>query len=335
MGALLLGSGGGGDVSLGVQLLRQQLRNGLGIPVIDADSLPPARTVIHPALIGSPTVNSERLMHPDDFVKATSALASHLGVQVSAVGIAEIGGVNAFTPMMVAAALGLPLIDGDLIGRAFPRPEQTTLAFAGEPIGPLSVIGPHGETVLISGADVASVQRLLWSAVAAMGGAAASALYPIEAGRLASHGLRGSLSTCHRIGRQFLAAPATSGPELAQAVGGRLLCEGRVDELRPAGQDLGCATLGDRRTGAVVRVDFRSEFVNVAIDGCSVASTPDVIVALDPARRRPLFCEELRPGQPLVIVCIRALYDWPEKAMSLVGPAAFGAEGAAEYPAAP
>ena len=39
---------------------------------------------------------------------------------------AEIGGANAFTPLLAAAKTGLPILDADMIGRAFPELQMSS-----------------------------------------------------------------------------------------------------------------------------------------------------------------------------------------------------------------
>ncbi len=49
-----------------------------------------------------------------------------VGQKVSALISAEIGGANALEPVIAAAMAGLPVIDGDGMGRAFPEVQMTT-----------------------------------------------------------------------------------------------------------------------------------------------------------------------------------------------------------------
>ncbi|MFJ3819681.1 S-methyl thiohydantoin desulfurase domain-containing protein [Streptomyces nodosus] len=51
----------------------------------------------------------------------------HLGGELAAVGVIEIGGLNAVAAVLAAARLGAPVLDGDLMGRAFPRINRTTV----------------------------------------------------------------------------------------------------------------------------------------------------------------------------------------------------------------
>jgi DUF917 family protein len=325
-GATLLGSGGGGEVATGALLLSRELA-GAPVPLIAAAALAPDTLVVHAGLVGAPDVLAERLADPDDFADAVRTAAEVAGGSAGAVGVIEIGGLNAVVAAVAAARLGLPLVDGDLMGRAFPRIDQTVAAVAGVDPAPLVLVGPGGNSVVVRQCSRRLAERLLRANVLALGGAAALAVHPLPAARLAAMGVRGSVSACLGLGDRLLTARDTGGtPEgLADALGAELLAVGRVEELAPR-QDLtpGWATLTDGRTGAVVRVDLLDEYLAVTVDGVTRAATPQIIAAVDPSGRRPLRADQLRTGGHLILLRLPSLHAWPAEAEPLVGPTAFG-----------
>jgi hypothetical protein len=322
-GAVLLGSGGGGDVAVAAQLLRQLLGS-RSVEVVAAKSLPPDALVVHVGVVGAPDVLAERLIAPEDFAIAARAVVAQVGGELSAVGVIEIGGVNAMIPVLTAAQLGLPVVDGDLMGRAFPRISQTTLALAGHRAEPLAVVSPAFDTVIVPTCSAKAAESLVTSCVAAMGGAAALALYPTTATVLAAVGVPGSLSSCVKLGGTYLSA-LLGTVELADRLGGRRVFEGRVEELLPRdGPTPGSITLGDHGSGSTVRIDYLDEFLAVTMDGTTLACTPEVVVALDPRTRQPLRTDQIRLGQTLVLLTLPALHQWPDEARTVVGPPAFG-----------
>ncbi|WP_420031647.1 DUF917 domain-containing protein [Streptomyces sp. cg28] len=327
VGAQLLGSGGGGEVATGALLLRRELDR-TPVTLTPAADLPPDTVVVHVGQGGAPDVLAERLADPDDFVRAVRTVTDVTGRPAGAVGVIEVGGLNTLIAGVAAARLGLPLVDGDLMGRAFPRIDQTVAALHGLPTHPLALVGPGGYTVVVRDCAPRRVEPLLRANVLALGGAAAVALHPLPAATLARIGVRGSVSACLRLGERFLAATdehRTTPDDLAAALDAELLAVGRTEEIVPR-QDLtpGWATLTDRRTGAVVRVDLLDEYLAVTVDGVTRAACPRIVTAVDPSGRRPLRADQIRTGQHLVLLALPALYDWPAEAASLVGPAAFG-----------
>lgn len=324
-GAGLLGSGGGGDVDLGSQMLRRQLQGGRKVRLISAGELAPATMVVHVGLAGAPDVVAERPPGREDFTNAVTALAGALRQRVGAIGVIEIGGMNALTPFIAAQELGLPVVDGDLMGRAFPRISQTSLAVAGHPATPMAVVGPAGDSVIIDSPSIDAADRLMRANVAAMGGAALVALYPCRADTLAAVGLPGSVSACISLGRALAGASGSDMAVLAERLGGELLCEGRVDEIRPRrGEVPGSLTLTDRSSGRVLRLDMLDEYLNAAIDGLSCASAPDVLAVLDPVTFVPVPPGRVRSGQSIVLIRLPLMPGWPADVADAIGLSAFG-----------
>jgi DUF917 family protein len=323
-GATLLGSGGGGDVALGAQLLRHLLVE-RPVPVVPAGELPPDALVVHVGIVGGPDVLAERLIDPADLAVAARAVVDRLDGDLAAVGVIEIGGLNAAAGVLAAAQLDVPVVDGDLMGRAFPRISQTTLAVAGHPPTPIGMVGAGGDVVVMPVCSAHSAQALVAACASAMGGAGALALYPAKAAVLTEAGVRDSVSRCVRLGADYLASTGLATTELVDRLGGQVVIEGRIDELRPRlGAAPGSLTIGDHATGPIVRVDHLDEFLAVTVDGSTVAATPDVIVAMDPSSRKILRSDQVRLGQPLAVFTLPALHTWPAAAAAVVGPAAFG-----------
>ncbi|WP_037361806.1 DUF917 domain-containing protein [Amycolatopsis orientalis] len=325
-GAVLLGSGGGGDVAVGRMLLRHELRN-RPVELVPASASPPDTLVVHVGVVGGPDVIAERLIDPDDLALAARTVVEHAGGRLGAIGVIEIGGLNALAGVLAAARLGLPVIDGDLMGRAFPLIHQTTLAIAGHPVTPMALVSSAGDIVVVPQGSARMTQALLTSTALAMGGAAALALYPTTTAILDEVGIRGSLSACVGIGAAYLDPRAGDARALVGMLGGRLLFGGRAEEIRSRrGADPGCVTLADPVSGATARIDCRDEFLAVSRDGRTVAATPDVIVAMDASNRQPLRCDQVRVGQSLVVFALPPLHRWPPEAGPIVGPGQFGLE---------
>ena len=319
-GATLLGSGGGGAVGLGVTLLHRLL-DGASVPVRPAARLDRTAGIVHVGVAGAPDVMAERLLDPADLAVAVHAVADRSGVAPAAVGIIEIGGLNALVGVLTAAQLGIPVVDGDLMGRAFPSIRMTSLAVAGHAHTPMAVVSPAGDVVTIC-ASARTAERQMTSAVGAMGGAAAVALHPCTAGVLSDVAVSGSLSECLRLGWRYLGARAEDPHAVVTALGGRPLLDGRVDEVvPPLGDEPGSITVTDLRGGATARIDHYDEFVAVSRDGVPVARSPEVIVALDSRTCAPLRADQIRPGHAVTLCSLDALHPWPA---GTVDPPAFG-----------
>src|SRR4029077_15016831 len=78
--------------------------------------------------MGAPLVGQERLADSRNIARAVAMQEAYSGVKFCAVMSLEIGGGNGIQPLMAAAHLGLPVVDGDLMGRAYPEAQMTSVA---------------------------------------------------------------------------------------------------------------------------------------------------------------------------------------------------------------
>src|SRR3546814_8533158 len=89
--------------------------------------------------MGAPTVMIEKLFSIEDQHRAVETLERFLARQASAIISAEIGGCNSMMPVAYAAMRGLPIVDGDGMGRAFPALQMTSFNIEGVACAPLTI----------------------------------------------------------------------------------------------------------------------------------------------------------------------------------------------------
>ncbi|GAA1553298.1 DUF917 domain-containing protein [Kribbella sancticallisti] len=301
LGCAVLGSGGGGQVSGAAELLSQTLELG-AVEVVALDALRPgARTALVGA-VGSPTVMLERLPGNQEFVTAVRAWERHAGVRLDAVCPLEIGGVNGILGVNVAAHLGLPVVDADGMGRAFPRLDMTVLA-GQVPAAPAALAESRGATVVLDGLSDTDVEGAVRRLLPSLGTWSAICLYGGEVS--ASRGLvRGSISRALELGRILKKTRSTNAAGLLGLHTAPQFA-GTVIELLRARSGQGVATMeGHVDPGQTLRIDFREEYVLATLDGEQVACVPDIITLLDVRTRLPVLAEELRTGQRLELLVL-------------------------------
>lgn len=101
--------------------------------------------------MGAPTVSAEKL-DSYECAAAVQALSAALPRPLTALLCAEVGGGNALEPLAVGMELGLPVVDADLMGRAFPELQMSTAAIAGVPLTPAAVADDKGNVLLMAAA---------------------------------------------------------------------------------------------------------------------------------------------------------------------------------------
>jgi DUF917 family protein len=335
IGAGILGTGGGGNPYLGKLEALQQLRAGKTIQVVSLDELPNDTFVTTAGGIGSPTVGIERIGRGDECVQAMRALERHMGRRFTHVIPGEIGGANSMRPMIVAAIMGIPVIDGDGMGRAFPELQMDTFSIYGVAPTPGALADPRGHEVIFANiADPIVLERYARVVTIEMGGAAGYAFPPMTAGEVRRTAIPGTVTLAIEIGRAVRAARAALADPIDAALtvaGGQRLFQGKIVDVERrmlGGFARGVLELdgtGDD-SGRSLRIDFQNENL-IARTGAGeiLAVVPDLICLVDEDSAEPVTTEIVRYGLRVVVLGIPApeMLKTPQ-ALDVVGPAAFG-----------
>ncbi|MCA0304870.1 MAG: DUF917 domain-containing protein [Proteobacteria bacterium] len=333
-GAWILGAGGGGNPFLALLNLRRLLADGARLDLVDPSALADDDAVAMVAGIGAPLVGLERLTDPAMAARPVLRLQERLGVAFRAVMAGEIGGANGLRPFLVAALTGLPVVDADAMGRAFPESQMTSFALAGLPPLPTMLSDGRGIDVFVGRVpDARWMERLSRQVTVELGGVASACRAPRLGGDIRRHGVPGSVSRALAIGRAVEVARRRRDDPVAALVAaerGRLLFRGKVRDVerRATGGFLkGTARLdgldGDR--GAAFALAFRNEYAVAWRDGVVVGTTPDILATLDSDSGEAVGTETLRYGQRLSVIALPAPTVFTTPAgLALTGPRAFG-----------
>ena len=138
-GTYIMGCGGGGDPHHNFLAIREMVRAGKTVRVIDLGHVPRDGLIGWGGGMGSPEVASERMLG-EEYNESVVELLKFMGVSYSSTGsqakgqieklhglaALEIGGSNGMINMVTGAShmLDLPIIDGDFMGRAVSRSKQ-------------------------------------------------------------------------------------------------------------------------------------------------------------------------------------------------------------------
>ena len=86
----------------------------------------------------------------------------------------ECGGINSTMPLVVAARTGLPVVDADGMGRAFPELQMETFAVYGVPGTPMAITNEYGDTTIVTSHDNKMMEWLARGITIRMGGSSLS-----------------------------------------------------------------------------------------------------------------------------------------------------------------
>ncbi|GAA2014923.1 DUF917 domain-containing protein [Nakamurella flavida] len=339
-GATLLGTGGGGDPYIGSKLVEQALGAG-SITVLDPGDpadLPDDAFVIPTAQMGAPTVMIEKIPAGTEPTLALRTLEEHLGRTADATMPIECGGINSMIPFVVAAETGLPVVDADGMGRAFPELSMETFAVYGVHGSPLALAGERGEKIVIdTGDDDRQLEWLARAVTIRLGGVGHIAEYAMSGADVRRTAVPRTISMALSLGRAiriaredkrspFDAIQKVLAPTLYHHVVD--LFEGKIVDVErrtTEGFARGRVRIAPTGSGAELEISFQNENLTAHRDGELLAIVPDLICVLDHETAEPITTERLRYGQRVRVLGISTpdLMRTPE-ALVTFGPVAFG-----------
>lgn len=322
-GFALLGSGGGGATTM----LELALRDPAHWPVTlhDVEELDPALPCLGAAFVGSTMLLAERLPGSAPFSPLIAAAERWLGHRVPVVCSIEGGGLNGLAPLTLAAER--MIVDADLTGRAVPALDQMSLLVDGVPGIIVTCDTGAGGVALVQTDRALDIERVVRAATIQAGGAGGMVFAGFTVGELREHAIVGNTARALSLGTAFLANQSGSLAELATALGGRLLAEGRISAIDADARDQHVTTFGiDGSAGEVHRLVARSENLALMTDGHLTAAAPDLIVVLDAVSRDILEVTDLSRARHVAVIQLDGPVWWSRSPSRLqhVVPSAYG-----------
>jgi len=338
IGAAFLGTGGGGDPYIGRLMVQACLDAGLEIEIIDPGELADGATVIPTAMMGATTVLVEKPPSGEEAIAALRRLEQRIGRRADATMPIEIGGINSTIPLMVGARLGLPVVDADGMGRAFPQLEMETFGVYGISGSPMAITNEHGDCALIEAVDNRQMEWLARGVAIRMGGCAYIAEYAMSGAEVKRTAIPHTLTLAIRIGEVIRQAKADQEPPIEALLRflpstaykfGRAIFAGKIIDVQretKAGFAVGRARIeAVAPSAAIMEIEIQNEYLVARVDGRVRAIVPDLICILDSESADPITTETLRYGQRVTVVAVSV----PEiirspAALAVFGPACFG-----------
>jgi DUF917 family protein len=333
LGAAVLGTGGGGDPHIGKLTAMAAMRKHGDVTLLKLADLGADDLVVPVAMMGAPTVMVEKLPRGDEIVRAFEGLQSYLGRKVSAVVPIEAGGLNSTTPFIVAATLGLPLVDADGMGRAFPELQMVTPTMYGISATPMAIGDEKGNSAILNCRDNVWTERIARTMTIQMGGVAFIALYGMSGEQAITSLIPGTVSLALQLGqtiRQARRDKVDPIDAILKITGGRRIFQGKITDVQrrtERGFARGEAVFSglDTDEGHQLTVSFQNENLVAIRDGEVVASVPDLISVLDAETGEPITTETLRYGFRVVVVGMPCAPRWrTDVGIAMVGPRVFG-----------
>lgn len=329
LGCAVYGTGGGGNVETGLWAARHAIEQHGPVRLVPLARLSDQDVVMPMHAIGAPTVSQEMLPSGREPLIIREQVEQTLGRPISALMPEEIGGANGVRALGWAATLGLPLLDADGMGRAFPEIDMVTMQLAGLQCNLLVIADVLGNVTTVRPVDGRWAERLARAVCVASGSTAMMTSYVMTAGQARGAVIERSVSRAMVVG-ELLNSRAASMADLCAVLGATEIVTGKITELERSdgggfvrGSVVISGVGADR--GRLVRVEIQNENLIALEDGAPVATVPDLIVILDSESARALGTDGLQYGQRVTVIAWPCDPFWRTPAgLAKTGPAAFG-----------
>jgi DUF917 family protein len=287
--------------------------------------------------MGAPTVMIEKLFSLEDQHRAVQALEHYLGRSATAISSAEIGGCNSMMPVAYAAMRGLPIVDADGMGRAFPALQMTSFHIEGVDCAPMTIADEHGNSVIFQANTGLKAEELARPVVAAMGASVCMSCYPMTGAQARGAAVSGTLSAAIAIG-EAIARDRDGTSPLGRLLGAlrahayyrdaAVVFQGKITTIErntTRGWVFGHCEIAAINGSSRAEVRFQNENLLVKVDGQLRGIVPDLITIVDAETAHAIPTERLAYGQRVAVVACSAppILSTP-RALDVVGPRCFG-----------
>jgi DUF917 family protein len=333
LGAALLGSGGGGDPYVGKLMAVGAVKDCGPVTLLSPDEVPDDVLIAPIAMMGAPTVLAEKAMGGNEHKVLYDMVSQFYGRKIYAFMPIEAGGVNSMLPFAAAARLGLPLVDVDGMGRAFPELQMVTFTMAGINATPMALTDEKGNTVIFKTITNKWTEELARAVTMSCGGSVSVSLYCMDGKILKNYGVRDIITRSENLGRAIRTVKETSGSPEEQfiaAAGAIRLFRGKINDVKR--EVRGAFNFGKvilegigEYKGRTAYAEFQNENLVAAVDDRIAATTPDLICLVDTETFHPVPTDAVKYGKRVLMIGLQCFKAWrsPE-GLALVGPRYFG-----------
>lgn len=331
IGSAILGSGGGGDTSYAHMMAKYQMEKTEFVSLINFSELDPEDLVLPIGIMGAPLAELEKILNGNEFLFMFEKLEKTLEKKINAILPFEIGGANAFVPLMVASQMNLPVLDADTMGRAFPEGQMSSCNLLGASPTPGFVTDCLGNTAIIHATNSRMMEKISRHVTIAMGSIAAFGFYPLSGFQAEKCTLHKSVSKAISIGRAHRKAKEEGSDPLEAVLNlckGIYIGSGRITDIDRAiskGFLNGSVTL--QSSDEQIVVYFQNEYLVAKRNDKIVATTPDILMLLEQETGTPITSESIQYGLRANLIALPAPPIWTTSSgLELVGPRHFGYE---------
>lgn len=340
-GCTIVGTGGGGDLDLGLRTMQEDFDQGRELYMADLSEVPDDAYVAVPYMCGSPASlegggdefsHLPQLGYPESLL-AFRTLEDYFGQKFYGAVSTELGGANTAYALHAACQLGVPIIDADPAGRSVPELQHSTFYVKDIPMAPIALATQFGDAMIVK--DIVNDMRaedIVRAVAIASGNKVGVADHAITGRQLKGAIIPDALSYTLKLG-EALRKAKEKGEDVAEKVAeageGRILFKGIVKDWTV--EETGGFIYGDttmdgigQYEGHEYKVWYKNEHLVSYLDGKVDVSAPDLICVID-KDGMPVTNPHYENGMELTVLVLPAPEIWKtERGLEVFGPRSFG-----------
>ena len=302
IGGSILGGGGGGGPENGLREGNLALEIG-NVELWSPEEANPDWQVITSAALGAPTQRGNT--KPMHFIRAAQLLRD-VGVEFHGVIAAENGGRNSFGGWLIAAAMGLPVVDTPGDGRAHPTALMGSMGLHKTKYDSVKVGVTEGSEV-VSWGSLQTTGAAIRAQAGYMKALIAMARDPVPVSYTLEHGAPGAIKLAINLGYEYLAAgddPDKRVEAASKFLGGELICKAEIVEKSieaKGGFDVGVMKL--KESSQEWELSYVNEYMTLEKSGERLATFPDLMTTFN-EHGEPKTSAALEKGETIYLVYV-------------------------------
>lgn len=341
LGLGILGTGGGGDPEWGRKVIENDFAKGRKYLIADSEDVEDDAFICSGGIMGS-VKSLEGMSYgeiveswEEDFVliRAFREMEEVMGKKLNYVIPFEAGGINTPVIMSLAARLGIPVINGDALGRSAPETQMTSFIGHGVSLYPMPLVDRYGNTVVVKKANASTYADEIGRVVVTRGGGfGGNSHYPMTGKQLKESCVPGCITEAIKIGKSILKA-RKEGRDFIKVfidiTNGFKLFRGIVKEVK--GEDKGGFYLTkiniegiEQFEGSCVDIVVKNEYMAVWRDGEIKAVFPDLVCILYSDSGEGVMSVDMEQGIDVTIIGVPCHQRLRETMKTDIGKASLG-----------
>lgn len=317
IGLGLMGTGGGGDPQgWGCSVFEADLKAGRKYVLVDPSEVHDEAFVVSGGYLGSVEEDTELERTVEgwessfELEEAIRILEDEHRRKADFLVPFELGGGNTPVVMSCAARMGIPVVDGDGVGRASPETHMCSFLCYEVPLMPMPLVGADGTRVLVRAGDIFLADEIGRAVASRKRGLVANAHYGMSGRQLKDSVVPNSISKALELGK-YVMGLRLKGLDALEAIAdflqGYPLFWGEVANVEgrsSGGFYLSCVRLGglDKYSGQHLELVIKNEVMCAKLDGRPVAIFPDLVLLLDPHTFHGVMTPKLTVGREVMVI---------------------------------